>query len=558
MIGKRMKHAQRYQEIINTFLRNGFGYIVKDLGLSEVMSFPKRKVNTDTDLNPGRIGERVRSCLQELGPTFIKMGQIASTRRDLIPEHITKELEKLQDRVPPFPFDQVRQIIEVELGETIDTIFDEFHETPIAAASIGQVHYARLNTKEQVAVKIQRPNIRHVIETDLEILEDLARLMELRMDWAKRYQLRDMIEEFAKSLRQELDYRIEGRNAEKIANQFTGNPAIRIPKIFWDYSTKNVLTMEYIEGIRVNDLKKMDEEGYDRKVIAERLAHSIFHQILMEGFFHGDPHPGNVLVLPGEVIALMDFGMVGRLDHDMKYQFASLVISLKRGNTDGIIKAVSRMGLIPEDVDMALFRQDIEDLREKYYDVPLSQISLGEAVNDLFTVAFHHRIRIPADLTILGKALLTVEGVVESLDPEFSIMSVAEPFGERLMKDRYHPKKLAESAWSHIVECSEIISDLPKKLREITSIMQQGKLRIEITIPELHLLLTKMDRISNRLSFSIALLSFSIIMVGLIIGSSIGRQSTLLWRFPAIELGFGVATVMFLWILYSIFKSGRF
>lgn len=558
MLGKRMKHAQRYQEIINVLLRNGFGYIVKDLGISEIMSIPNKKLNTDTDLNQGRIGGRIRSCLQELGPTFIKMGQIASTRRDLIPEHIIKELEKLQDRVPPFPFDQVRQIIEEELGDTLETIFDEFYEKPLAAASIGQVHYARLHSKESVAVKIQRPNIRHVIETDLEILEDLARLMELRIDWAKRYQLRDMIEEFAKSLRQELDYRTEGRNAEKIANQFIGNSAIRIPKIYWDFSTKNVLTMEYIEGIRVNDLKKMDEKGYNRKVIAERLAHSIFHQILMEGFFHGDPHPGNVLVLPGEVIALMDFGMVGRLDHDMKFQFASLVISLKRGNTDAIIKAVSRMGLIPEDADMALLRQDIDDLRDKYYDVPLSQISLGEAVNDLFTVAFHHRIRIPADLTILGKALLTVEGVVESLDPEFSIMSVAEPFGERLMKDRYHPKKLAENAWSHIVEYSEIISDLPKKLREITSIMQQGKLRIEITIPELHLFLTKMDKISNRLSFSIVLLSFSIIMVGLIIGSSIGRQSTLLWRIPAIELGFGVAAVMFLWILFSIFRSGKF
>ncbi|UQD53664.1 2-polyprenylphenol 6-hydroxylase [Bacillus methanolicus] len=558
MLGRRMKHAQRYQEIINAFLRNGLGYIVKDLGLSEVLPIPIKKVNANADLNPRRIGGRVRSCLQELGPTFIKMGQIASTRRDLIPEYITQELEKLQDRVPPFSFDQVRQIIEEELGESIETIFDEFHETPLAAASIGQVHYARLYSKESVAVKIQRPNIRNVIETDLEILEDLARLMELRMDWAKRYQLRDMIEEFAKSLRTELDYRTEGRNAEKIANQFTGNSTIRIPKIYWDYSTKKVLTMEYIEGVRVNDLKKMGEKGYNRKVIAERLAQSFFHQILIEGFFHGDPHPGNVLVLPGEVIALLDFGMMGRLNHDMKYQFASLVISLKRGNTDGIIKVVSRMGLIPEDIDMELLRQDIDDLKDKYYDVPLSQISIGEAINDLFTVAFHHRIRIPADLTILGKSLLTLEGVVESLDPEFSIMNVAEPFGERLMKDRFHPKKLAENAWSHIVEYSEIISDLPKKLREITSIMQQGKLRIEITIPELHLLLKKMDRISNRLSFSIVLLSFSIIMVGLIIGSSIGRQSTLLWEIPAIELGFIVATLMFLWLLFSIFRSGKF
>lgn len=213
----------------------------KRLRLVRSLAHPNKKVNANADLNPRRIGGRVRSCLQELGPTFIKMGQIASTRRDLIPEYITQELEKLQDRVPPFSFDQVRQIIEEELGESIETIFDEFHETPLAAASIGQVHYARLYSKESVAVKIQRPNIRNVIETDLEILEDLARLMELRMDWAKRCQLRDMIEEFAKSLRTELDYRTEGRNAEKIANQFTGNSTICIPKIYWDYSTKKFL-----------------------------------------------------------------------------------------------------------------------------------------------------------------------------------------------------------------------------------------------------------------------------------------------------------------------------
>jgi len=558
MFGRKMKHAHRYQEIIRAFLRNGFGYIIKELGLTDIMSIPKKKEVADTNLLPRTTGERIRSFLQELGPTFIKMGQIASTRRDLIPADIIQELEKLQDCVPPFPFDQVRQIIEAELGANIEEIFAEFHETPLAAASIGQVHYALLHTKEPVAVKIQRPEIQSIIETDLEILEDLARLMESRMDWAKKYQIRDMVEEFSKSLRAELDYSIEARNAEKIADQFIGNSTIRIPKMYWDYSTKKVLTMEYIQGIKVNDLEKMAERGYNRKVVAERLAHSIFHQILIEGFFHGDPHPGNVVVLPGEVIVLMDFGMVGRLSPDMKYHFSSLVISLKRGSTDGIIKAISRMGLIPVNTDMALLRAEVDELRDKYYGVPLSEISLGKAINDLFTVAFHHRIQIPADLTLLGKAILTVEGVVELLDPEFSIMDVAEPFGQRLIKDRFHPKNLAENAWSYIVEYTEFISNLPKNIREITSTMQRGKLHVEITISELHLLLEKLDRISNRLSFSIVLLSFSIIMVGLIIGSSIGRQSTLLWKIPAIELGFGVASLMFLWLLYAIYKSGRF
>jgi ubiquinone biosynthesis protein len=558
MLGKRIRHLRRYQEIIHAFIRNGFGYVVKEMGLSETLPLSKKWTKENKNLHVKSTGERVRVFLQELGPTFIKIGQIASTRPDLIPKDIIQELEKLQDLAPSFSFTSVRQIIEEELGDTIENIFLEFHEIPLAAASIGQVHYAVLHTKEPVAVKIQRPGIRSIIETDLEILKDLARLAEYRLEWAAAYHITDIVDELADSLRFELDYHIEGRNAEKIAKQFIDNPNIHIPNVYWDYSTKRVLTTEYIQGVKINEIEKMEEKGYNRKTVAERFAHAIFHQILIEGFFHADPHPGNIVVLPGEVIAFMDFGMVGRLSTDMKYHFASLVISLQRGSTDGIIKTISRMGLLPDDIAMSLLRTDIEELKEKYYDIPLSKISLGEAVNDLFTVAFHHRIRIPADLTLLGKTLLTAEGVVESLDPEFSIIDVAEPFGHRLIKERYHPKNVAQNVWNNAFEYAEVISDLPKKVRELTSIIEHGKLRLEIKVSEIDLLLGKLDRISNRLSFSIVLLSFSIIMVGLIIGSSFTQKNTLIWRLPVIELGFGVATFMFLWLLYSIFRSGRF
>jgi ubiquinone biosynthesis protein len=504
------------------------------------------------------MGERVRLFLEELGPTFVKIGQIASTRPDLIPADIIHELEKLQDDVSPFSFGDVERIIEQELGHKIDTIFEEFSETPLAAASIGQVHYAVLKSGERVAVKIQRPNIRNIINTDLEILQELAMLAELRLEWASRYQLRDIVEEFSKSLRDELDYTIEGRNAEKVAKQFENDPNIRIPKVYWDYSTQKVLTMEYIEGTKLNEIKKMDDKGFNRKVLAERLVRATFHQILVEGFFHGDPHPGNILALPGEVIVFMDFGMVGRLTPEMKYHFASLVIAMMRQSTDGVIKAITQMGLVPDDVNMQKLRSDVDELKEKYYDVPLSEISLGEAVSDLFSVAYQHHIKIPADLTLLGKTLLTIEGTVEQLDPELSIIQVAEPFGHKLLKERYHPKKVVEKAINHLFEYGEIISELPKHIQELTSIIKKGKIRMEFTIPELDLFLTKLDRISNRLSFSIVLLAFSIIMVGFIIGSALGRQSTLLWNIPAIEIGFGVAILMFLWLLYSIFKSGKF
>jgi ubiquinone biosynthesis protein len=558
MIGKRMRHMSRYRDIAVALIRHGFGIVVEEIGFSQFLSLPQRLFFDEKEKDAKTIGERIRLVLQELGPTFVKLGQIASTRPDLLPEEIILELEKLQDQVPPFSFEEVRAIVQQELGGELDQIFRYFEDVPLAAASIGQVHRAILHSGEKVAIKIQRPNIANVIETDLEILQDLAVLAERRLEWAARYQIRDMVEELSRSLRAELDYTIEARNAEKISDQFRNDPNIYVPNVFWEYSTKKVLTMEYVEGVKLNEIDQLKQNGYNVKRLAERLAKAIFHQIFVHGYFHGDPHPGNVLVLPGEIIALIDFGMVGRLTPEMKYHFSSLVIALMRQSTDGVIKSICQMGLVSDDVNLAQLRDDIEQLREKYYRVPLSKISLGEAVNDLFRIAFRHSIRIPRDLTLLGKTLLTVEGVVEKLDPDFSILDIAEPFGRELLKERMRPKNVAEMVWKRISDYGELLVDFPKNMKELTSFMKQGKLRLEIGVPELDLLLKKLDQISNRLSFSIVLLSFSIIMVGIIIGSSMGRQSTLLWKIPAIELGFGVATLMFLWLLYSIFKSGRF
>ncbi|SFA40153.1 2-octaprenylphenol hydroxylase [Parageobacillus thermantarcticus] len=558
MVGKRMRHMSRYRDIAIALIRHGFGIVVEEIGFAPFLSLPQKMFFDAKEKEAKTTGERIRLVLQELGPTFVKLGQIASTRPDLLPEEIIRELEKLQDQVPPFSFEEVRNIVQQELGDDLNKIFRQFADVPLAAASIGQVHQAILHSGERVAVKIQRPNIANMIETDLEILQDLAILAERRLEWAARYQIRDMVDEFSRSLRAELDYTIEARNAEKISNQFKNDPNIYIPKVFWEYSTKKVLTMEYVEGVKFNELERLKQNGYNLKKLAERLAKAIFQQIFIEGFFHGDPHPGNVLVLPREVIAFIDFGMVGRLNPEMKYHFSSLVIALMQQSTDGVIKSICQMGLVPDDVNLMQLRDDVEQLREKYYHVPLSKISLGEAVNDLFRVAFRHSIRIPRDLTLLGKTLLTVEGMVEKLDPDFSILDIAEPFGRQLLKERLRPKNVAEVVWKRVSDYGEMLIGFPKNMKELTSLIKQGKLHLEIDVPELDHFLKKLDQISNRLSFSIVLLSFSIIMVGIIIGSSMGRQSTLLWKIPAIEIGFGVATLMFVWLLYSIFKSGRF
>lgn len=556
MFKRRMKHAQRYQEILNAFLRNGFSYIIFKLGLSD-QSDAAEIAESDKEMNLRTIGVKLRQTLQSLGPTFIKLGQIASTRRDLIPEEIANELEKLQDQVTSFPYADIREVIKKELGDTPEKLFKCFHDNPLATASIGQVHYAQLHSGESVAVKVQRPDIQPIVETDLEILAALARLMEARLPWAKEYQIGSMIQEFSNSLLDELDYQLEARHGERMAQQFKDDPTIQIPKVFRHLSTKKVLTTEFIDGIKVSHIEALDRSGYDRKIIAERITQSMLKQILIDGFFHGDPHPGNIYILPQHVIAYLDFGMVGRLNEEMKYQFASLIINLQRGNSKGLIKTFSSMNLLSERTNVALLERELDDMKATYYDLPISDISLGHLIKDILTIAYHHHIQIPTDVTILAKALLTLEGIIEKLDPEFSIMHAVEPFAEELVRARYHPKNLFKHSWEQVVENFDILSQLPKDLKHITTMIQKGKLRLDINVPELQLFLQRLDKVSNRLSFSIILLAFSILMSGLIVASALTGHSTMLFRLPVIEIGSVVATLMFLFMLFSIFRSGK-
>ena len=549
----RIRHTKRYQEIINVFLRNGFSHFLFRLGLTNRSSLK----DDGLQLNMNDIGVKLRHALQALGPTFIKLGQIASSRRDLVPLEIALELEKLQDHVTAVPFTQIREIVQSELGAPLELLYSQFDEIPLATASIGQVHVAHLPSGEKVAVKVQRPDIRPTMETDLAILSDLARFLEDNTDWAKAYRLREMVLEFSRSLQDELDYRMEGRNSERIAKQFVEDPSVHVPKVHWEVSTGKVLTMEMVRGVKANDMEKLDEGGYDRKLIARRIVDSMFHQILDEGFFHGDPHPGNIYILPENVVSYLDFGMVGRLDNELKYHFASLLIHLHEGNTEDMIETFAAMGILSEETDLQTFTRDIADLQRKYYDVSLNEVSLGAIFVELFQVAYHHHIVIPSEISILGKAILTLEGLIAKLDPELSIMEAVEPFGKKLMWERYHPKRLFENSWKDFVENIEILTNLPKDLKAITTTIRKGKLQLDINVQQVQVFLRRLDRISNRLSFSIILLSFSILMVGLIIGSAIAGQTNVLWQFPIIEAGSIIAALMFLFMIYSIFRSGR-
>ncbi len=559
IIKKRIEYINRYREIAINFSSAGFGFLVEELGLDELLSLPKRIIlrQAKNDEEKSR-GERIRIFIEGMGTTFIKLGQIASTRPDLIPKDIIDELEKLQSDVPPFSFDDVKKVIEESLDVKTEDVFQSIEEMPIGSASTGQVHKAVTIDGETVAVKVQRPNIEKIVRTDLEILHHLATLAEQRMEWARRYHLTDMIEEFSEAILDELDYTIEANNADKIRKQFERDSKIKIPEMIRELSTKNVLVMEFIDGIPINHHAELEARGYSREVLADRLANAVFHQIIVEGFFHGDPHPGNVSVLEDETIAFMDFGMVGRLSQDMKYNFGTLLIGMMRKDASGVVKAIVKMGVVPPGVEMNVLNRDAEKLRDKYYDIPLSYLNIGEAVQDIFQIANKHRIGLPQDFTILGKSIITLESVVSRLDPEFSIMDVAEPFGRLLVKEKYDPRNVASRAYNNLQDVGDTAVDVSNNLKIFSESLREKKVPVQLSLRRFEELFRRMDRIGNRLSFSIVLLSFSIIMVGLIVGAAIAGQTTVIWQIPAIEIGFVLAVFLFLGLLYSIFKSGRF
>ncbi len=556
----RVKYINRYREIAMQFSKSGLGFIIEEIGLDRVLSLPKRillRQQNDEYLEK-TYAERIRIFIEEMGTTFIKLGQIASTRADLLPPDLINELEKLQSHVSPFPASDARALIEESLEADIDDIFMIFDDVPVGSASIGQVHRAMLHTGEDVAVKVQRPNIEKTVRTDLEILRHLALLAEANLEWARNYQVTDMIDEFSDALINELDYTIEARNVERIGKTHRNDKKVKIPEIYWDYSSKNVMVMDFIKGTPVNQLKKLDELGINRSMVADTLARSIFKQIFEEGYFHGDPHPGNVNVLDDGTVVFLDFGMVGRLSSDLKNNFGSLLISLMKHDSDGVVKSIVKMGVVPADVSIRDLNREAEIMRDKYYDVPLAKLNFSDAVNDLFGISNKYKIKLPQDFTILAKTLLTLESVVSQLDPDFSIMDVAEPFGKALLLERYNPKNLLNFQIDEVQQLGSELREVTENVHTFSKGLRNQNLPIEIDVKGRSEFSKHLDRVINRLSFSIVLLAFSIVMVGLIVGSAILGEGSIIFRIPIIEIAAIFAMVMFVWLLWSIVKSGRF
>ncbi|WP_100398591.1 ABC1 kinase family protein [Bacillus sp. FJAT-44742] len=555
-LSRGLKHANRYRKIVATLTRHGFGYIIQEVGLFHVLSLPKRLAADSNKKETRSVGTRIRHVVEELGPTFIKLGQMISTRKDIFPPSIIQELEKLQDDVPPFPYEKAKKMIEEDMDTSIDEVFSEISEKPLAAASIGQVHWARLKTGEEVAVKISRPHIKEIVEKDIEILRDLARLLHQRFTWAQFYRLQDVIEEFVTAIRDEVDYFVEARNTDKVRKNMEEFERVVIPEIYEEFSTKRILTMSFFKGNKISELSESRSE-VKKNALARSLADAFLHQVLIDGLFHSDPHPGNIIFLDEDRAAMLDFGQVGRLNKAMRYQFVSYVIAMTRKKPEEVADTIYEMAEIPEDINHDQFVDDVEYLLQKYYDRPFNQVRFGEAINDIFSMSHRYQIQIYKEYTLLAKAIITLESLLERLDPELSIVEVAEPYGKMLARDRLNPFTWLTKVGREGKRQQDILTDIPKELRDALRQIHKG-VGIDVKIPTLNIFLNKMDKIVNRISFSITLLAFSIIMVGLIIGSTFGDQNSILVQLPVIEISFIVSFFMFLLLIYSILKSGRF
>jgi len=553
---KRYKNIKRLQQIITILIKYGFDYFVKQLNLANLI-FKGSKI---LKLKTPKMAElslpiRVRLALEELGPTFIKLGQILSTRPDLIPAQYIKELQKLQDEVPPFEYTQVEQLIKKELGADVSEIFKSFEQKTFAAASLGQVHHAILEDDNKlVVVKVQRPNIEKIIETDLDILFHLARLTERHIPASRLYDPVGIVEEFARVIRSELDYGTEGRNAEKFRKNFQDDETIYTPKIYWEFSSKRILTMEFIQGIKINNLKELDKAGYNRKKIAENGAKAFMKQILIDGFFHADPHPGNMLVMENEIIGFMDFGMMGRLDEEIREKGVDLFIAILEGNLNKIINEMLNLGITSQEIDTRSLKIDIREMLDQYYNKSLKEIKLGELINQLVNIAIKYHIRMPVEFALLGKSLLNIEGIGLELDPDFNLAEVAKPYAQNLILERKSPQRLILKLLNDLAELYNLIILIPRQLSKTLKKMEEGVFKLEFQHRGLKNLITALDRSTNRLSYSL-------ILAAIIIGSSLIMQTDKgphFMGFPVIGvLGFIIAAILGLGLVIIIIRSGK-
>ncbi len=556
VVGRTYRNLNRYRQILTILFKYGFGDLVELLKIDQYIEIGLQFISRKRRDRIEKLSraKRTRMALEELGPTYIKFGQVLSTRPDLVPIDFTTELAKLQDEVPPFSFNDVKNIVESELGSPLKEWFDSFDETPFASASIGQVHRAGLKDGEIVAVKVQRPDIKKLIEVDLEIMLHLAMLMERNIEEMALYRPVKIVEEFTRTLEREIDYTLEATSMERFARNFLDDPNIYIPKVFRDTTTERVLTMEMVEGIKVSEVERLEEAGLDRKTITVRGTDFYLKQVFSYGFFHADPHPGNIFVLPDNVICLLDFGMTGSVERQVREDFVDLVDSVIQKDESKATQVLLKLTYWDDEPDIRMLEKDVADFMGQHLYKPLKDIEIGKLLNHLLDLVSRYRLMIPPDIFLMMKVLTTIEGVALVLDPDFDMIAQTAPFIERVKLARFYPGRIAGDIIKLGSELLQFVQQFPKDLLEVTRLIRQQKILFKMEHKGLEAMLATHDQISNRISFSI-------IIAALIIGSAlivISETPPLFYGISLIGIIlFLAAAIMGIWLLVAILRKGR-
>ncbi|MEN2993896.1 MAG: AarF/ABC1/UbiB kinase family protein [Thermodesulfovibrio sp.] len=552
--------AKRLQEIINVFLKHGFGQIIDQIHLGRFIALKKRirSFGRWPYYKVPSVGERLRLAFEELGPTFIKLGQLLSSRPDLVTVNYAKEFKKLQDRVPPFDVEKVYKIIQKDLGVSIDSIFKSFNPEPIGSASIAQVHEAVLMNGQKVIVKVRRPGIKEQIMLDLSILQSLAKLIEKYIPESKLFDPVGIVDEFSRSIMRELDFRKEARNAMIFREKFKEDEKVYIPHVFNEFTTERILVMEKVEGVRIDDVESIRKKGFDIEALLNVVIDMYFKQIFDYGFFHGDPHPGNILIKDDARIALIDFGIAQRIDEELKEAYANIALAIINQNTEQLIREYLKLGIIPEDIDIEKIKRelksDIEEVLFPIYTYKIEEIKISEVIESIMRVSLKYRLRFLPELLLIDKVLIMLEGLTRELCPNISIIELLKPYAKRIISKRLHPEFYLKKTIKMLREFRDALENIPFQFKSLL----RKAIRDEITVRMYHVNLPEfikdIDKASNKIAFSL-------IVSAMILSSAIMHATQVKPLIYGVSL-FGLITGVFafflgLWLLISIIRSGK-
>jgi len=548
-----LSHRRRYGEIIRVLSRHGIGSIIEQFGLSSLIPVNRGVFKRSPDGVAVSQAEHVRMALEDLGTTFIKLGQILSTRADLLPPAYIAELSKLRDQVPPVPTAAIRMVIEESFGKPVESIFASFDDEPLAAASIGQVHAARLHSGQRVVVKVQKPGIAAQVEEDLAILQQIARFAQNRAPLADAYDLVALIDEFGWTLRSELDYQREGRNADQFRANFARNRDVVIPKIYWELTTSCVITEERIDGIKIDDVAAIDAAGIDRKLLAQRSSRIVFRQVFDHRFYHADPHPGNYVVLPNGRIAMFDFGMVGRVDKVTHDALLSLAAGVVREDAGDVVDSLAMLSVVKRGSDRSGLRRDVQHLLDRYLGMTLEQYRFDVVINDVMAVVRRRQLQLPAEMSLLLKTLAMEEGVGRHIDPDLKPVEIAAPYIRRAIIDQWMPNTWIPELIASGDDLRRLLKYLPKRTERLLTRAEQGDIEIGIRVVHVEEILGTLHLLINRLIMAI-LLGSSLVSLGLLL--TVYHPSWVLtWLGPLFGIGVVVSILVALFLAWRMLRD---